>query len=112
MKESERKKKIDAECLDWAKVLQKALEFLKTEKPKYRWTAKECEIILRYLRRNNSENITKRNQYIIFLFDDWKDRAPIAIADWGGNFVCDDDAEEKDEAIGDKFDADGLAIII
>ena len=55
MKERERKEKTHAECQDWTKVLHKVSEFLKTEKPKYRWTAKES------LRRNNSKNITKRN---------------------------------------------------
>ena len=46
------------------------------------------------------------------LFDDWKDRSPISIAEWVGNCACDDYDEENDEAMSNDFDDDGLAATI
>ena len=73
---------------------------------------KECEIILRSSRRDKTDKIPKRKHECISLFERWKDRTPISIADWGGNCACDDDTEENDEVIGNDFDIDGLAVAI
>ena len=93
-------------------MLHKALKFLKTEKPKYGWMVKECEIVLHSSRRNKTENIPKRKQDLIALFDYWKDRTPITVTERGVNYTYDDDTEENDEVIGADFDADGLAVAI
>ena len=56
---------------------------------------KECEIVLRSLRRNKTEKIPKRKQDLVSLLNDWKDRTPIPITEWGDNCACDDDAEKS-----------------
>ena len=95
MKERELQKKIETERQEWTKTLHKALEFLKTEKPKDELTVKEHEIVLQSLRRNKTEKIPTRKQDLIALFDDWKDRTQILVPEWGDNCACDDDAEKS-----------------
>ena len=86
MKYVERKNKIETECQEWAKA---------REKPKERWMVKECDIFLSCLCHNKTEKIAKRKHDLITLFDNWKDRIPIPITEWGGNFLFNDDAETK-----------------
>ena len=78
-KERLEREKLNAIRSEWQKVLLACLEFKPENKAESLWMVKDCGLVLRTLEKDESENIPKRKQQLIDLFQQWKDHSPLSI---------------------------------